>query len=66
MANTPWLWQVFRFMYYLDLVIDACSYPAGKTPEFYRARLEALRRAALNLNANVNPQLALENFLLRL
>lgn len=42
------------------------SAAAGKTPEFYRARLEALRRAALNLNANVSPQLALENFLLRL
>lgn len=38
----------------------------GKTPGFYRARLESLNQAVANLNANVSPQLTLENFLINL
>ena len=39
---------------------------SGKDPAYYRERLENLNQAVANLNANVSPQLTLENFLINL
>lgn len=39
---------------------------SGKDPGYYRERLENLNQAVANLNANVSPQLTLENFLINL